>query len=152
MKFLFATLLALPTLSACSSHPSITVARIGTMPPPGAYHILRGSPQPTRIETALASKLEAGGFTVDDKASLVVQVSFSAPPPKTGLLLGEATEPQWLLPPTRSKSKGMRRLLITMTDSATGKEIYRAHGREVYRKKKADSDEALQRSVFALIP
>ncbi|HET6523569.1 DUF4136 domain-containing protein [Sphingopyxis sp.] len=152
MKILPLALPPILALSACTTQPAIIATEVGRMPEPGSYRMLVAGPEPSRIEAALASKLKASGFSADEKASLVVQVGLSEPPAKTGLSLLQAAEPQWLLPPTRAKSKRMRRLVVTVTDSATGEEIYRAHGSELYREKKSDEGEALRTSVFALMP
>ena len=152
MKILQFSLPLMLALSACASQPAITATEVGTMPPPRSYHLLAAGPERSPIEAALASRLEASGFSADQKAPLIVQVSLSEPPAKTGLSLAQTAEPQWLVPPTRSKSKRMRRLVVTVTDSATGEEIYRAHGSEFYREKKSDDGKALQETVFALMP
>ncbi|AJA07025.1 hypothetical protein SKP52_00375 [Sphingopyxis fribergensis] len=152
MTFRPLLLFLVAALSACASHPAIIAAEAGRMPDPRGYWLVAAQPERSRVEAALAAKLETSGFSADEKASLIVQVSLSEPPAKTGLALDQSVELQWLLPPTRSKSKRTRRLVVTMTDSATGKEIYRAYGSEVFREKKSDDGEALQTSVFALIP
>lgn len=151
MKLLPPALLIV-ALSACATHPVIRAAEAGSLPEPGGYRLLAAHPENSRIEAALVSRLEASGFSAEEKGALVIQVSLSEPPARTGLMLSQGATPQWLLPPTRSKSKRTRRLVVTMTDGATGKEIYRAYGSEVYREKKSDDGEALQASVFALIP
>ncbi len=150
-------LLALPfclplALSACAHHPAIVAGETGALPNPGSYRLLAARAERSREEVALAAKLEANGFSGDEKAALIVQVSLSEPPAKTGLTLGETGEPQWLLPPTHSRTKRMRRLVVTMTDSETGKEVYRAYGSEMYGEKKSDDGAALRTAVFALMP
>lgn len=151
MKFLPPALLIV-ALPACATHPAILAAEVGSLPEPGGYRLLAVHPEISRIEAAVVSKLEASGFSAEEKGALLIQVSLSEPPARTGLMLDQGAAPRWLLPPTRSKSKRTRRLVVTMTDSATGKEIYRAYGSEIYPVRKSDDGEALQTSVLALIP
>lgn len=150
-------LLSATLLLACCASPSkIEVADAGQLPKP-ADHTIRvstsaGAPVTETIMTALASR----GFKVADPAQFLVQIVSSDIPGKTGLFLPEsapdaAGKPAWLTAPSRSTRTPTRRITITFTDIATGKEVYRASGTERYRAGKSDSSDALIDAVVGQI-
>lgn len=152
MRFLMLPALFLVVLAGCATRPAITAAAAGTMPPPGGFRILGVGGARSNLETAVAARLEAKGFAAAAKGPLLVQVSQSEPPAKTGLTAARPDEGQWLVEPTRSQSQQFRRLVVTITDSATGEEIYRAYGTERYRSGQSGDGETLQEAVLALFP
>ena len=152
MRFLIWPAFLLLILSGCATRPAIMTAEAGAMPPSGGFRILGGSAEQGMLERELAAKLEARGFSADAKGPLLVQISQSEPPAKTGLTAAQASEAQWLVEPTRSKSQRVRRLVVTVTDVPTGREIYRATGTERYRQGKSDRGERLRTSLLALLP
>lgn len=139
-------------LAGCATRPAITAAAAGTMPPPGSFRILGVDDAPSNLDTAVAAKLEAQGFAADAKGRLLVQTSQSEPPAKAGLTVAPPSDDQWLIEPTGSKSRRIKRLVVTITDSATGKEMYRASGSERYQPGKTADGEALRDAVLALFP
>lgn len=152
MRVLILSGLFLSILAGCATRPAITTAAAGTMPPPGSFRILGVDDAPSNLKTAIAAKLEAKGFAADAKGRLLVQISQSEPPAKAGLTIAPPGEDQWLVEPTRSKSRRIKRLVVTITDSATGEEMYRASGSEHYRPGKPAGGEALSEAVLALFP
>ena len=152
MRILILPGLLLSILAGCATRPAITASEVGTMPPPGGFRIVGVGAAQSSLETALAAKLEANGFAADAKGRMLVQISQSEPPARTGLTTAPPADAQWLIEPTRAKSQRIKRLVVTVTDGATGEEIYRAYGTERYRPVKPGDGEALQEAVLALFP
>ena len=153
MKYVPLSMLLVLSLPGCATRQPIMTAEAGTMPTPAGFRMLHGGSEPSDQEQALAAKLEASGFSQNENARLLVQISLSEPSAKTGLSVAPTSEPQWLVTPTTSKSKRMRRLVVTITDGGTGEEVYRAFGTERYRRGKSDKgDITLRESVFSLLP
>lgn len=150
MRFQILPALFLFVLAGCATRPAISAATAGTMPPPGSFRILGVGDAQSGIERAVAAKLEAQGFAADAKGRMLVQISQSEPPAKAGLTVASPGDDQWLVEPTRSKSQRIKRLVVTITDSATGEEMYRASGTERYRPGKSADGETLQEAVLAL--
>lgn len=91
--------------------------------------------------------MTARGFRIADPADYLVQIVTSDMPGKTGAFLpyttSDAEERVWLTAPSRSRTTQTRRLTVTLTDAATGREVYRASADERYREGKGGSSDAL---------
>ncbi|WP_336969806.1 DUF4136 domain-containing protein [Sphingobium aromaticiconvertens] len=103
-----------------------------------------GNPSADTITQVLTSR----GFTIADPADYLVQIVSSDLPAKTGAYLPESTpdasgRQAWLTAPSHSRTIQTRRVTITLTDIATGREAYRASGVERYRANQPGSSDAL---------
>lgn len=117
-------------LSSCAASPPAQTGSLGILPSPAKFRILSGGEGTETLEAALRSKLETMGFSMDERAKLIVQISLSELPPTIGALAASTPGTPWLIAPEPSKSKHARRLLVTVTDSETGEELYRAYRNE----------------------
>ena len=144
--FLSAVLL----VAGCASPYGMDVADAGRLPAPG-QQLQVSAPADPLMQDKLMAALTARGFKVADPADYLVQIVASDMPGKTGIFLpdiaSDAQEREWLNAPSRSKVIQTRRITVTLTDIATGREVYRASADERYRKGKAGSSDALIEAV-----
>lgn len=146
---------AMLLLASCTSHPRIEIGEKGAVPQPAAY-ILAGdmNDAPSSLAARLADQLGGEGFTKASAPRYLVQIVDAALPGGAGLFLPDAQPDQsghapWLESPTNSRSKHKRRLTISFTDIATGREVYRAYGIEHYRKQQRDDGDPLVDAVLS---
>jgi len=148
--FLSAVLL----VAGCASPYGMDVADAGRLPEPGRQLQVSGPADPVLRDRVVAA-MTARGFTVADPADYLVQIVTSDIPGKTGAFLpytpSEAEERSWLTAPSRSKAVQTRQITITLTDMATGREVYRASADERYRAGKGGSSDALIEAVVSKI-
>ena len=143
-------------IASCAPHPVVEVGQRGTLPHPARYEFSRKDvTDPLLIDTF--ERLAESGLTPGASARYLVQIGASDLPGKTGLFLpdilpDEAGQRQWLTSPTRSKSVRTRHLVVTVTDTLTGDEAYRAYGTERYRPSRNDKGQRLVQAVLAQLP
>jgi hypothetical protein len=150
--FLLATLL----LAGCASPYGIDVADAGQLPKPADPSLHVSPAADTLLTDRVMGVLTSQGFKVADPAGYLVQIVSSDVPGRTGLFLPEGApdasgKQAWLTAPSRSKTTRTRRITVTFTDVATGKEVYRAFGDERYRAGDPGSSDALIDAVVGQI-
>lgn len=147
--FLSAVLL----VAGCTSPYGMDVTAAGQLPEPGKPLLVSESADPLLREKVLAA-MTARGFRVADPAAYLVQIVTSDTPGKTGSFLpypASDEERSWLTAPASRKTTQTRRITVTLTDIATGREVYRASADERYRAGKGDSSDALVDAVLSQI-
>ncbi|QSR19070.1 hypothetical protein [Novosphingobium sp. KA1] len=84
------------------------------------------------VTRPLADELEAGlvaqGFSASDRGAYLVQLTVSDLPGRAGLFApseGGASAGAWLLAPSRSRSRMQRVVVLSLSDRATGRNLYR---------------------------
>lgn len=138
MKIASCLAAALFVLAGCVSRPNIAVTQSGTLPPARQF-VLSGE---ANMENASRPEILAGlaekGFTASPDGALLLQWSDSVRSGKTGLFLpdlpaDDGGQPKWLSSPGTSKSAKIRRVVVSFTDRASGREVYRVTGTEKFR-------------------
>lgn len=143
-------------VAGCASPYGMNVNHVGQLPTHTGQTVQIGDAADPVLTERVMAKLASRGFTVADPADYLVQIVSSDLPAKTGAFLPErATDASgkraWLMAPSRKRKVQTRRVIITLTDVATGSEIYRAAGDERYRAGKPGNSDALIEAVVAQI-
>ncbi|MFT3965070.1 MAG: hypothetical protein QM690_04215 [Sphingobium sp.] len=141
-----ASLPLLPALSGCAA-PAPVVQSSGTLPGEGGYGFGEGGapPAPAAAAAALADRLKERGLAPSDSPRYVVQAEYSRPPAKTGTMPADQTPPQW----RRAPAKGGRlsRFSLSVTEIASGTEVYRTAAWQRARGKADDSAALVQAAL-----
>lgn len=151
-------LLAAPLLASCASLPPVEIQGTGSWPPRAGYQINHdGTDLSSAFAAAIETELGARGFTDSQGPDYLVQIAGSDLPGKTGLFLPDARlehddQQQWLSSPTPARSIRTRRLVVTISETSSGREIYRLHGSERYRSGQTDNGERLLSTLLAQLP
>lgn len=137
MKIASCLAAALFVLAGCAPRPNIAVTHIGALPSAREF-VLGGEADTNSAPPGILAGLAEKGFTPSADGALLLQVSDSARSAKTGLFLPDIPEnaggqPTWLSSPGTSKSAKIRRMVISFTDRASGREVYRVTGTEKFR-------------------
>lgn len=147
--FLSAVLL----VAGCASPYGMDVADAGRLPEPGRQLQVSG-PADSRLTDSVVAAMTDRGFRVADPADYLVQIVTSDMPGKAGVFLPyppSDEERSWLTAPSRSKTTQTRRVTVTLTDMATGAEVYRAFADERYRAGKGGDSDALIEALVSRI-
>ncbi|WP_395396573.1 hypothetical protein WBP07_28265 [Novosphingobium sp. BL-8A] len=161
MKFRFPTVLTglpmtglaltgLGALAGCTGTPPPAVATLGSLPPPGTLEFPGGTAPTEALGQEIAAQLVARGFTPADHGTYLAQITTSRVPGKAGLFVGNGNpdaEAQWLVAPSPSRSIGLRVATVTLSDRATGRELYRVIVSEQRRNGKPETDERIAQAV-----
>jgi hypothetical protein len=152
---LLLTVPAAVLLASCASLPPMEIEDTGSLPPPAGFQLRHDETgASSAFAAAIATELEARGFTDTERPDYLVQIAGSDLPGKTGLFVpdaptGEDDQQQWLSSPTRTSSIRTRRLVISVTEIASGREVYRVHGIAPYRSGQADHVDRLANAILA---
>jgi|GEM_PF-1670561 len=143
-------------LACCASPQTMDVANAGRLPKPGGHNLQVSSSADGPLTDRVLAALTSQGFKVAEPADYFVQIASSDIPGKTGLFLPDtgvdaSGNRTWLTAPSRSKGIQTRSITITLTDIATGKEVYRAFGDERYRAGQLVGSDALLDAVVGQI-
>ena len=94
--------------------------------------------------------LEKHGFILSDRPSYRLQLSLSQLRGKVGLFAPDAKEKAvgvWTMSPARSRTITTVRATMSLTDAATGRELFRAYANERSRDVTADPSERLAEAL-----
>lgn len=147
------SLLAVLLVAGCASPYGMDVAGAGRLPVPGGLLPLGETADPLLNEQVMAA-MTARGFRLAGPADYLVQIVTSDMPGKTGAFLPYPASDEgrsWLTTPSRSKVVQTRQITLTLTDIATGREVYRASADERYRAGKGGSSDALVDALVSQI-
>ncbi|HEX7858276.1 MAG TPA: hypothetical protein VF503_31725 [Sphingobium sp.] len=133
------------SLAGCAA-PGPMVQSSGTLPRDTGYAFAEEAAPPPQLATPLAQALAEQGLHVSDSPHYLVQVEYSRPPAKTGTLIADQADPQWQRAPSR-RGGPLSRMSLSVTDIATGTEVYRAAAWQRPRGKADDSAQLLQAAL-----
>ncbi|WP_129794521.1 hypothetical protein [Sphingosinicella sp. CPCC 101087] len=120
-----AAALALILIGGCASTPPIETQSSGTLPAEGDFALAEGVDPD--LERAFSTWAEGRGLRPAERPAFLVQLSVSERPAGTGLFLPDRDDRQWLRAPDLSrKRRPVSTLAISIADTATGREVFRA--------------------------
>jgi hypothetical protein len=135
-----ALLPAMATVTGCAHAPAPQIVQSGALPPGGAsYALVETDGAKPASGAAIAQCLGNRGMTVSDAPAYLAQISESDRPGKAVAYPADpkpekGQEPQWL--PGSAPGRGtIRSLALTLTDAATGREVYRVTASERHSRK-----------------
>lgn len=139
-----ASLLLLP-LGGCAA-PAPVVRSSGTVPGEGSYGFGDSGAPPAAAAKLLTDQLAQRGLTPSDSPRYLVQTEYSRPPAKTGTLVADRTDAAWQRAPLKSGGQ-VSRISVSVTEVATGTEVYRTSAWQRTRGKADDSALLMQAAL-----
>lgn len=139
-------------LSGCASAPPLESGYRGTAPQPAGFALIAGDAVPDSFETAIEERLAKQGFSPSDRSSYQLQLSLSEAPGKMGLVAAEKeidAKTSWTMSPARSRSTRTYRATLSLTEAATGRELFHAHANVRARKAQPGTDARLADALVA---
>lgn len=152
MNFRFPTVLTglAMALAGCASTSPLSVNTRGAMPPPGTLEFPGGVAPTGTLGQDILAQLAARGFTRADHATYLAQITVARVPGKAGLFVPDSdpgAEARWLVAPSPSRSIGLRVATVTLSDRATGRELYRIIASERQSNGKPETDERITQAI-----
>ena len=139
-------------LNGCAPAARLEVGHRGTAPQPAGFALTADETIPDGLEAEIKECLAKQGFTSSNQPSYQLQLSFSETPGKMGLVAPERegdAKTSWAMSPSRSRSTRTFRATMSLTDAATGRELFRAHADERARKEPPGINERLANALVA---
>ena len=143
---------AILTLNGCAPSPRLEVGHRGTAPQPAGFALTVDETIPDEFEAEIKEGLANQGFTPSRQPSYQLQLSLSEAPGKMGLVAPEReghAKASWAMSPSRSRSTRTFRATLSLTDAASGRELFHAHVNVRARKEQPGIDEHLADALAA---
>lgn len=138
-------------LSACAPATRLEIGHSGSAPRPATI-ALDAPATPPEFEAAINEGLARSGFSLSDHPVYRLQVSLSQAQGKVGLFEPQAQGDAagvWTMRPGQSRSTMTFRATMSLTEAATGREIFRAHANERARKEQPGLSKRLAEGLIA---
>ncbi|MET0365282.1 MAG: hypothetical protein ABW169_11585 [Sphingobium sp.] len=137
-------------LGGCTTSAPV-VRSSGIVPSEGSYGFGEGGALPTAAASLLTERLAQKGLTPSDSPRYLVQTEYSRPPARTGTLVADRADPAWQRAPLKSSGQ-VSRLSLSVTEIATGTEVYRTSAWQKMRGKADDSAMLMQAALTPPAP